>query len=123
MSALKFISTTRVGTSTITSQELFLYDPTLSSNVRVNINNGVLLVAGSQIQSGGAGGGFNTATFYSSISTYTTFTSTIQIGIPGSGFAAPGQFNLDCLGSGRFTQLVSTSQLITGAQYIGLQFG
>ena len=124
MSALKFVSTTAVGTSTITSKELFLYDPTLTSNIRVNINNGILLVGGSQIQSGGGGGGtFNTATFYSSISTYTSFTSSLQIGIPGAAFAAPGQFNLDCVGSGRFTQLVSTSQLITGAQYVGLQFG
>jgi hypothetical protein len=126
MSALKFISTTKVGTSTITSQELFLYDPTLTSNVRVNINNGILLVGGSQIQSGGGGGGggtFDTSVFYSSISTYKTFTSSIQIGLPGSAFAAPGQFGLDCLGSGRFTQLVSTSQIITGAQYVGLQFG
>ena len=124
MSALKFVSTTAVGTSTITSKELFLYDPTLTSNVRVNINNGILLVGGSQIQSGGGGGGsFDTSVFYSSISTYKTFTSSIQIGLPGSAFAAPGQFGLDCLGSGRFTQLVSTSQLITGAQYVGLQFG
>jgi hypothetical protein len=124
MSALKFVSTTAVGTSTITSKELFLYDPTLTSNIRVNIDNGILLVGGSQIQSGGGGGGtFNTATFYSSISTYTSFTSSLQIGLPGSAFAAPGQFGLDCLGSGRFTQLVRTSQLITGAQYVGLQFG
>lgn len=124
MSALKFVSTTRVATSTITSKEMFLYDPTLTSNVRVNINNGILLVGGSQIQSGGGGGGsFDTSVFYSSISTYKTFTSSIQIGIPGSAFASPGQFAFDCLGSGRFTQLVSTSQLITGAQYVGLQFG
>ena len=125
MSALKFVSTTRVATSTITSKELFLYDPTLMLNTRVNIDNGILLVAGGQIQGGGGGGGgsFDTATFYSSISTYKTFTSSIQIGIPGSAFAAPGQFAFDCLGSGRFTQLVSTSQLITGAQYVGLQFG
>ena len=124
MSALKFVSTTRVATSTITSKELFLYDPTLTSNTRVNIDNGILLVGGTQIQGGGGGGGsFDTATFYSSISTYKTFTSSIQIGIPGSAFAAPGQFAFDCLGSGRFTQLVSTSQLITGAQYVGLQFG
>jgi len=125
MSALKFVSTTAVGTSTITSKEIFLYDPTLTSNIRVNINNGILLVGGSQIQSGGGGSGgtFDTSVFYSSISTYKTFTSSIQIGIPGSAFAAPGQFNFDCLGSGRFTQLVSTSQLITGAQYVGLQFG
>ena len=124
MSALKFVSTTRVATSTITSKELFLYDPTLTSNTRVNIDNGILLVGGTQIQGGGGGGGsFDTATFYSSISTYKTFTSSIQIGIPGSAFAAPGQFAFDCLGSGRFTQLVSTSQLITGVQYVGLQFG
>jgi len=125
MSALKFVSTTAVGTSTITSKELFLYDPTAASNVRLNVNNGILLVGGSQIQSGGGGGGgsFDTSVFYSSISTYKTFTSSIQIGLPGSAFAAPGQFGLDCLGSGRFTQLVSTSQLITGAQYVGLQFG
>lgn len=124
MSALKFVSTTAIGTSTITSKELFLYDPTLTSNIRINIDNGTIFVGGSQIQGGGGGGGsFDTATFYSSISTYKTFTSSIQIGIPGSAFAAPGQFNFDCLGSGRFTQLVSTSQLITGAQYVGLQFG
>ena len=124
MSALKFVSTTAVGTSTITSKELFLYDPTLTSNIRINIDNGTIFVGGSQIQAGGGGGGsFDTATFYSSISTYKTFTSSIQIGIPGSAFAAPGQFAFDCLGSGRFTQLVSTSQLITGAQYVGLQFG
>ena len=123
MSALKFVSTTAVGTSTITSKEMFLYDPTTTLNVRLNVNNGILLVGGSQIQGGGGGGSFDTGTFYSSISTYKTFTSSIQIGIPGSAFAAPGQFNLDCLGSGRFTQLVSTSQLITGAQYVGLQFG
>ena len=124
MSALKFVSTTAIGTSTITSKELFLYDPTLTSNIRINIDNGTIFVGGSQIQGGGGGGGsFDTATFYSSISTYKTFTSSIQIGIPGGAFAAPGQFNFDCLGSGRFTQLVSTSQLITGAQYIGLQFG
>lgn len=124
MSALKFVSTTAIGTSTITSKELFLYDPTLTSNIRINIDNGTIFVGGSQIQAGGGGGGsFDTATFYSSISTYKTFTSSIQIGIPGSAFAAPGQFNFDCLGSGRFTQLVSTSQLITGAQYVGLQFG
>ena len=124
MSALKFVSTTAIGTSTITSKELFLYDPTLTSNIRINIDNGTIFVGGSQIQAGGGGGGsFDTATFYSSISTYKTFTSSIQIGLPGSAFAAPGQFGLDCLGSGRFTQLVSTSQLITGAQYVGLQFG
>jgi len=124
MSALKFVSTTAVGTSTITSKEQFLYDPTLTSNIRINIDNGTIFVGGSQIQAGGGGGGnFDTATFYSSISTYKTFTSSIQIGIPGSAFAAPGQFAFDCLGSGRFTQLVSTSQLITGAQYVGLQFG
>lgn len=124
MSALKFVSTTAVGTSTITSKELFLYDPTLTSNIRINIDNGTIFVGGSQIQAGGGGGGsFDTATFYSSISTYKTFTSSIQIGIPGSAFASPGQFAFDCLGSGRFTQLVSTSQLITGAQYVGLQFG
>lgn len=124
MSALKFVSTTRVATSTITSKELFLYDPTLTSNTRVNIENGILLVGGTQIQGGGGGGGsFDTATFYSSISTYKTFTSSIQIGIPGSAFASPGQFSFDCIGSGRFTQLVSTAQLITGAQYVGLQFG
>ena len=125
MSALKFVSTTAVGTSTITSKELFLYDPTLTSNIRINIDNGIIFVGGSQIQSGGGGGGgsFDTSVFYSSISTYKTFTSSIQIGIPGGAFAAPGQFGLDCLGSGRFTQLVSTSQLITGAQYVGLQFG
>ena len=125
MSALKFVSTTAVGTSTITSKELFLYDPTLTSNIRINIDNGIIFVGGSQIQGGGGGGGgnFDTATFYSSISTYKTFTSSIQIGQPGSAFASPGQFSFDCLGSGRFTQLVSTSQLITGAQYIGLQFG
>lgn len=124
MSALKFVSTTAIGTSTITSKELFLYDPTLTSNIRINIDNGTIFVGGSQIQGGGGGGGsFDTATFYSSISTYKTFTSSIQIGLPGSAFAAPGQFGLDCLGSGRFTQLVSTSQLITGAQYVGLQFG
>jgi hypothetical protein len=123
MSALKFVSTTAVGTSTITSKEMFLYDPTTTLNVRLNVNNGILLVGGSQIQGGGGGGSFDTATFYSSISTYKTFTSSIQIGIPGSAFAAPGQFNFDCVGSGRFTQLVSTSQLITGAQYVGLQFG
>lgn len=125
MSALKFVSTTAVGTSTITSKELFLYDPTLTSNIRINIDNGIIFVGGSQIQSGGGGGGgsFDTSVFYSSISTYKTFTSSIQIGLPGSAFAAPGQFGLDCLGSGRFTQLVSTSQLITGAQYVGLQFG
>ena len=124
MSALKFVSTTAIGTSTITSKELFLYDPTLTSNIRINIDNGTIFVGGSQIQGGGGGGGsFDTATFYSSISTYKTFTSSIQIGLPGSAFAAPGQFGLDCLGSGRFTQLVSTSQLITGAHYVGLQFG
>ena len=125
MSALKFVSTTAIGTSTITSKELFLYDPTLTSNIRINIDNGIIFVGGSQIQSGGGGGGgsFDTSVFYSSISTYKTFTSSIQIGLPGSAFAAPGQFGLDCLGSGRFTQLVSTSQLITGAQYVGLQFG
>jgi hypothetical protein len=123
MSALKFVSTTAVGTSTITSKEMFLYDPTTTLNVRLNVNNGILLVGGSQIQGGGGGGSFDTATFYSSISTYKTFTSSIQIGIPGSAFAAQGQFNFDCVGSGRFTQLVSTSQLITGAQYVGLQFG
>lgn len=124
MSALKFVSTTAIGTSTITSKELFLYDPTLTSNIRINIDNGTIFVGGSQIQAGGGGGGsFDTATFYSSISTYKTFTSSIQIGIPGSAFASPGQFAFDCLGSGRFTQLVSTSQLITGAQYVGLQFG
>jgi len=123
MSALKFVSTTRVATSTITSKELFLYDPTLTSNTRVNIENGILLVGGTQIQGGGGGGSFDTSVFYSSISTYKTFTSSIQIGIPGSAFASPGQFAFDCLGSGRFTQLVSTSQLITGAQYVGLQFG
>ena len=124
MSALKFVSTTAVGTSTITSKELFLYDPTTTLNVRLNVNNGILLVGGSQIQGGGGGGGsFDTGFMYSSISTYTTFTSSIQIGQPGSAFAAPGQFSFDCIGSGRFTQLVSTSQLITGAQYVGLQFG
>ena len=124
MSALKFVSTTRVATSTITSKELFSYDPTLTSNTRVNIENGILLVGGTQIQGGGGGGGsFDTSVFYSSISTYKTFTSSIQIGIPGSAFASPGQFSFDCIGSGRFTQLVSTSQLITGAQYVGLQFG
>lgn len=126
MSALKFVSTTAVATSTITSKELFLYDPTLTLNTRVNIENGILLVGGTQIQGGGGGGGggsFDTSVFYSSISTYKTFTSSIQIGIPGSAFASPGQFAFDCLGSGRFTQLVSTSQLITGAQYVGLQFG
>jgi hypothetical protein len=124
MSALKFVSTTAVGTSTITSREMFLYDPTTTLNVRLNVNNGILLVGGSQIQGGGGGGGnFDTATFYSSISTYKTFTSSIQIGLPGGAFATPGQFGVDCLGSGRFTQLVSTAQLITGAQYVGLQFG
>ena len=124
MSALKFVSTTAVGTSTITSREMFLYDPTTTLNVRLNVNNGTLLVGGSQIQGGGGGGGnFDTATFYSSISTYKTFTSSIQIGLPGGAFATPGQFGVDCLGSGRFTQLVSTAQLITGAQYVGLQFG
>jgi hypothetical protein len=124
MSALKFVSTTAVGTSTITSREMFLYDPTTTLNVRLNVNNGILLVGGSQIQGGGGGGGsFDTGFMYSSISTYTTFTSSIQIGQPGSAFAAPGQFSFDCIGSGRFTQLVSTAQLITGAQYVGLQFG
>jgi hypothetical protein len=124
MSALKFVSTTAVGTSTITSREMFLYDPTTTLNVRLNVNNGTLLVGGSQIQGGGGGGGsFDTGFMYSSISTYTTFTSSIQIGQPGSAFAAPGQFSFDCIGSGRFTQLVSTAQLITGAQYVGLQFG
>lgn len=124
MSALKFVSTTTVGTSTITSKEMFLYDPTTTLNVRLNVNNGILLVGGSQIQGGGGGGGsFDTGFMYSSISTYKTFTSSIQIGLPGGAFATPGQFGVDCLGSGRFTQLVSTSQIITGAQYIGLQFG
>jgi len=124
MSALKFVSTTAVGTSTITSKELFLYDPTLMSNIRINIDNGTIFVGGSQIQAGGGGGGnFDTGFMYSSISTYTTFTSSIQIGQPGSAFAARGQFSFDCIGAGRFTQLVSTAQLITGAQYVGLQFG
>ncbi len=124
MSALKFVSTTAVGTSTITSREMFLYDPTTTLNVRLNVNNGILLVGGSQIQGGGGGGGnFDTGFMYSSISTYTTFTSSIQIGQPGSAFAAAGQFSFDCIGSGRFTQLVSTAQIITGAQYVGLQFG
>jgi hypothetical protein len=124
MSALKFVSTTTVGTSTITSKELLLYDPTLMSNIRINIDNGTIFVGGSQIQAGGGGGGsFDTGFMYSSISTYTTFTSSIQIGQPGSAFASPGQFSFDCIGSGRFTQLVSTAQIITGAQYVGLQFG
>ena len=123
MSALKFVSTTAVGTSTITSKELFLYDPATTCNVRLNINNGILLVAGTQVQGGGGGGNFDMSIFYSSISTFKTFTSSIQIGLPGGAFATPGQFGVDCLGSGRFTQLVSTSQLITGAQYVGLQFG
>jgi hypothetical protein len=123
MSALKFVSTTKVGTSTITSKELYLYDPTAASNVRLNIDNGILLVAGNQIQSGGGGGSFDMSKFYSTVSSYTTFTSSIQIGLPGGAFATPGLFGLDCLGSGRFTQLVSTSQLVTGSQYVGLQFG
>jgi hypothetical protein len=106
MSALKFVSTTAVGTSTITSREMFLYDPTTTLNVRLNVNNGILLVGGSQIQGGGGGGGnFDTATFYSSISTYKTFTSSIQIGLPGGAFATPGQFGVDCLGSGRLRSL------------------
>lgn len=124
MSMLHFISTQRLQASTVTTRAVYLYDSVSNSNVIMTINNNTLLVSGNPIQSGGGGtGNFDSITLYSSFSTLVTYTSSIKIGPATSEFAQSDQYAFDCIGSGRFTQLVSTSQIITGAQYIGLQFG
>jgi hypothetical protein len=120
---LHFFSTAQLQASSVTTQGLYLYDTTLTSNILVTVNNNTLLVGGSQIQSGGGGSNFNVTTLFPSFSTVLLYTSSIQVGPTNSAFAPSGQYGIDCFGSARFTQLVSTSQIITGAQYIGLQFG
>jgi hypothetical protein len=110
--------------SSITTQGFYLFDKISNSNVTLAINNNTLLVGGSQIQSGGIStGNFYPSILYSSFSTVFTYTSSIQIGPATSAFAPSGQYSFDCIGSGRFTQLVSTAQIIVGSQYVGLQFG
>lgn len=126
MSMLHFFSTAQLQASSVRTQGLYLYDTTLTSNILLTVNNNTLLVGGSQIQSGGGGGGasaFSETSLFSSFSTVLLYTSSIQIGPGSSAFAPLGQYSIDCFGSARFTKLVSTSQIITGSQYVGLQFG
>ena len=128
MSMLHFFSTAQLQASSVRTQGLYLYDTTLTSNILLTVNNNTLLVGCSQIQSGGGGGGggdsaFSQTSLFSSFSTVLLYTSSIQIGPGSSAFAPLGQYSIDCFGSARFTKLVSTSQIITGSQYVGLQFG
>ena len=68
--------------------------------------------------------GIGTVGYLSTLtSTFVTmFTSTLQIGPP-EFYASTAQFEFDCLGSGRFSNLVSTGVIVAGAQYLGIQFG
>lgn len=102
-------------TSTIRAQEVNLYDTTLNSTVQLSMSNGVLLVGNKPVEGGGIGS-------VSSLSTFQIFTSTLQIGPPNL-FDATAQFTFDCLGTGRFSELVSTSRIIAGSQFLGIQFG
>jgi AICAR transformylase/IMP cyclohydrolase PurH len=115
MTSINFVSSVTIATSTIRSQELKLFDRILNSTVQLAASNGILLVNDETVQGGGAGS-------VSSISTFQLFTSTLQIS-PFENFNATALFTFDCIGSGRFTDLVSTSRIFFGSQFLGIQFG
>jgi hypothetical protein len=94
---------------------LKLFDRVLNSTVQLVASNGTLLVNDKTVQGGGVGS-------VSSLSTFQLFTSTLQI-CPVENFNATALFTFDCIGSGRFTDLVSTSRIIFGSQFLGIQFG
>jgi hypothetical protein len=116
MTSINFVSSVTIATSTIRSQELKLFDRVLNSTVQLVASNGILLVDDKTVQGGGGVGSV------SSLSTFQLFTSTLQI-CPVENFNATALFTFDCIGSGRFTDLVSTSKIIFGSQFLGIQFG
>jgi hypothetical protein len=116
MTSINFVSSVTIATSTIRSQELKLFDTVLNSTIQLTASNGVLLVDNKMVQGGGGGGSM------SSVSTFQLFTSTLQIS-PVENFNATALFTFDCIGSGRFTDLVSTSRIFFGSQFLGIQFG
>jgi AICAR transformylase/IMP cyclohydrolase PurH len=115
MTSINFVSSVTIATSTIRSQELKLFDTVLNSTIQLTASNGVLLVDNKMVQGGGGGS-------MSSVSTFQLFTSTLQIS-PLENFNATALFTFDCIGSGRFTDLVSTSRIFFGSQFLGIQFG
>lgn len=111
MTSINFISTTRIATSTIQTNEMKMYDILTTSNVSLTMSNNFLLVNQEPLQSGG--------NFASTLSTYQTYTSTLFIGDQVN-FSFTALYPLDVQGVTRTTELsthfITTSTLFATNQ-------